>query len=85
MGMNNSNKVRLVQSVEGQLIVSEFARENVVEAMEVRTYQVVGINNNPRQREELRGLPVFAGVYGPMWDGGVIRYESSEAHKLLSA
>lgn len=81
-----TTKYRLIQEVEGQLIPSEFAGDNVYPAMEVRGFAHTGFNTNPRHRAELQGQPTFAGVCGPMWDGnGVIRYETTAAYARLSA
>ncbi len=35
-------------------------------------------------REELRGQPKMNGYLGPMWDDGVLRYETQEVYNLLS-
>lgn len=86
---------QLVQSVEGQMISSEFQGENVYPAMSARGFEHVGyLERNPRAtigpRAELIGQPKFSGVAGPMWNGmrdgvPVIRYEDREAYERLSA
>ncbi len=77
-------KYRLIQCVEGAMIQSEFAGDNVYPAMEVRGYAHTGFNTNPKHRAELQGQPKFAGVAGPMWDGDAVRYECNEANRHLS-
>ncbi len=52
---------------------------------EVRGYAFSHNNTNSRQRAELQGEPVFSGLNGPMWNGGVIRYECTNAYSRLSA
>ena len=59
--------------------------ENVLPAMEIRGYIQRGTVTSPHVREELRGLPRFAGLQGPMWNGNGIRYEDSRANAALSA
>lgn len=82
---------KLVQQVEGQMIVSTFDADNVIPAMEIRGFVLTGTNQNNRHRAELQGQPKFSGVNGPMWDGtredpeGCIRYECPEAYRTLSA
>jgi hypothetical protein len=77
-------KARIIQVVEGHFIPTEVAIEDIIPAMEVRGAQMTGFCNRRGIREELRGLPVFSGFAGPMWDGDAIRYESSEAYNMLS-
>ncbi len=75
---------KLIQTVEGRMIASEFTEENFLAAMEVRGFQVEGFNDNHRQREELIGQPKFKGLAGPMWDGDKIRYEDWASNDALS-
>lgn len=76
---------RLVQMIDGQMIVSTFGPEvDVIAAMEIRGYPFARLNANPRQRAELQGAPVFANLAGPMWDGDALRYEDSAANDALS-
>ena len=35
-------------------------------------------------REELDNKPKYRGWLGPMWDGGMYRYETSEVYNMLS-
>ena len=35
-------------------------------------------------RKELDNQPEYRGFLGPMWDGGGLRYETSEVYNLLS-
>jgi hypothetical protein len=79
-------KARIIQLVEGQWFTHEVEADNLIPFMAVRGHEFTGFNNNrPRQREELQGQPMFKGMYGPMWDGDAIRYESPEAYAKLSA
>jgi hypothetical protein len=60
-------KYRLIQSINRQLIM-EFDADDFLAAMEVRGFQLVKLNANPRQRAELQGQPIFSTLCGPMWD-----------------
>lgn len=78
---------KLIQVVEGKTYVGcEATRDNIEAAFEVRGFGVVShVNNhNPRQRAELQGWPIFAGLCGPMWNGDSIRYETTEANDIFS-
>ena len=35
-------------------------------------------------RAELDNQPEFDGFLGPMWDGGMLRYETAEVYDMLS-
>lgn len=77
-------KYKIVQSVEGQLVVTE--PNDVFAWAEVAGLKFVRLNKNPRQRAELQDQPVFAGLVGPTYDGpDCIRYEDREAYATLSA
>lgn len=79
-------KFKLVQYVEGSFYTCETTAENIFAAFEVRGYKPRGVENNPARRAELQGLPKFSGLNGPMYDGpGVVRYETPEAYRILSA
>lgn len=58
---------------------------NFTAMLEVRGYTLTGPHENPRTRPELQGQPKFTNLAGPMYDGGVIRYENWPAYELLSA
>jgi hypothetical protein len=77
-------KYRLVQTIENQLVVSEFDSDNVLPAMEIRGFELRELNNNQRHRTELQGQPIFNGVLGPMWDGDAVRYEDQQTYNTLS-
>lgn len=77
-------KVRLIQTVEGRMIKTEFDALYILDNMEIRGYHFSRLNNNPRQRAELQGQPVFSGLVGPMWDGDAIRYEDRASNDSLS-
>lgn len=57
------------------------------EAMKAAGYLPTGKVGGDHLRDELRGQPVFAGLYGPMWGGASspIRYEDSSSYEALSA
>lgn len=61
-----TNTARLIQNVEGKMIVSTFEIDNLIPAMIARGFKLIGFNNNPRQRVELQRQPKFKGVAGPM-------------------
>ena len=77
-------KYRLVQTVAGRMMVSEFDEDNILPAFEVRGFEHTGFNLNHRHREELQGQPRFSGVLGPMWDGDAVRYEDQQTYNTLS-
>lgn len=76
---------KLVQYVDGCMVVTEMDEDNLFPAMSVRGFVFSGFNRNKSQRAELQGQPKFKGVLGPMWDGGPIRYECPETYRQLSA
>jgi hypothetical protein len=79
-------KAKLIVVVDGRLISGcEVTAENILPAFEVRGFEMIGIEDNPRRRAELQGWPVFSGLYGPMWNGDSVRYETAEAHNICSA
>lgn len=78
-------KARLIQVVDGRPLVGcETTMDNILPAFEVRGFEMTGINENPRQRAELQGWPVFSGLCGPMWDGDGVRYETQAANDIFS-
>ena len=88
-------KYKLVQEIEGSLIASEFEESNFLQAMEVRGFTLVGLQDAkrfaggaPRRtplRDELHHQPIFAQLCGPMYDGpGVVRYEDQKSNDMLS-
>lgn len=79
-------KARLIQVVNGRPLVGcEVTLENILPAFEVRGFELIEFNHNPRQRAELQGWPVFSGLCGPMWDGNSVRYETQAANDIFSA
>ena len=76
---------QFVFTVDGRVMATEFSDNNVYSAMEVRGHNFVRMENGRHLREELRGQPVFSGVFGPMYGGpGCVRYETHEAYEILS-
>ena len=55
-----------------------------VVAMQLLGYVLTGYNANPRQRAELQGAPKFAGLAGPMWEDGTLRYEDARTFAEMS-
>jgi hypothetical protein len=78
-------KARIIQTVDGEYIATTVDADNLIAAMEVRGFAFLRLNDNDRQRVELRGQPKFKGINGPMWDGDAIRYECPETYSSLSA
>lgn len=77
-------KYQIVQNVDGEFIVTN--PTDIYAWAEVAGVQITGINNNPRQREELQGQPKLSGFCGPMYGGpGVIRYEDQRTSQVMSA
>ena len=77
--------VVLVQMVEGVMVRSTFDINDAEEAMEARGYTLTGQTKaGGLTRPELWNRPKFAGVLGPMWDGGMLRYEDDASYKALS-
>lgn len=84
--METNMTAKLVQVVNGQALIGcEVTMENILPAFEVRGFNFVGLNDNPRQRAELQGWPVFSGLCGPLWNGDSVRYETREANDIFSA
>jgi hypothetical protein len=81
-------KAKIVQMVEGRMIVSIVDAENIIPAMEVRGAEFIGLTTRPRLRAELQGQPRFSTFCGPMYDeiDGVpaLRYEDSDSNARLS-
>lgn len=57
----------------------------------LKRYDIIGLNTNPRSREELQRQPKLKGLLGPMYNGTdengnvVIRYESQRVYDILSS
>jgi len=79
----------IVQSVDGALISSKVAIENLLEAAAIRGAKPIAIKKqigSIQLREEILGMPIFDKLAGPMYGGdGVVRYEDADAYKVLSA
>lgn len=77
----------LYSEVDGQIFQNcTVTMENIIPAFEVRGYVATGVNNNPRQRAELQGWPLFSELVGPMWNGELgVRYETAKVNERLSA
>ena len=68
----------------GTFVATIFDRVHLTEAMGDRGYVQTGTLTRPGVRPELFGQPVFAGLLGPMWDNGDLRYESSRVYRVMS-
>lgn len=75
---------KLIQTIEGVTLVTSVTYENILPAFEIRGFELIGFNNNPRQRKELQGAPIFSKLCGPMWDGDCLRYEDQSTNEILS-
>ena len=75
---------RVIRLINGQWDRTEGDIENIIPAMEIRGYRLIGFESHPQRRAELQGLPMFEGLHGPMWDGNAIRYEDPAAYNALS-
>lgn len=79
---------QVVVIAEGQLF--PYAPKDIFAFAEVCGYEFEGIEERACLRPELKGQPKFKQLAGPMWGGmkegePVIRYESWEAYRCLSA
>lgn len=92
--MAKANRARIVQAVDGALVVSEVAIDDLFPAMEIRGARFSGRvqpkfargSQRIEYREEIQGAPIFENFCGPMYDGdGVVRYEDLEANQVLSS
>lgn len=81
-------KAKIVQMVEGQMIVSIVDADNIIPAMEVRGAEFVKLTSRPSLRSELRGQPIFGSFRGPMYDEidgqPALRYEDTASNARLS-
>jgi hypothetical protein len=83
---------QLVRDVPGEtkwecivFTADEFAAE-----FALRGYSPTGAKAGSYLREELRGEPIYTGLFGPIWGGFIddiptVRYESHVVADLLSA
>lgn len=67
-----------------------FTADEFAAAFEARGYKPTGAKAGSYLREELRGEPIYAGLFGPIWGGHIdgiptVRYESHVVADLLSA
>lgn len=64
--------------------VLETRIEYLSAALEVRGIAQAGTARRRSLRAELQGLPTFAELVGPMWDGGGVRYETTAVNEEQS-
>jgi hypothetical protein len=78
-------RVVRIQSELG-MFAEDFNEENVYAALEVRGFPFTEFNDSKHQHDLIKNAPKFDGLLGPMYDGeDVIRYESPEVYRALSA
>jgi len=67
-----------------QLFFPGMTKEVFIARMGEMGFVITKFNENPRQRVEFQGQPMFKGLVGPMWDGGTIRYETAAVYAECS-
>lgn len=82
---------QLVRDVPGQTKWEclVFTADEVAAAFAARGYSQTGAQGGVHLREEIRGEPTYAGLFGPIWGGFIddiptVRYESYAVADLLS-
>ena len=78
----------VVRRIDGRSRVDVYPLKDLEKVFEVtgytkdlseeRTHRIV-------RRSELDNRPILKGLVGPIWDGGRIRYEDEESHRILTA
>lgn len=90
-----TTRYHVVTADERGHFASEFfeSQHALEAAMAARGIKRVRYTTSPvdrRLRVELQGRPVFATLYGPMWDGidedgnETVRYENDKANEIMS-
>lgn len=81
-------KVKVVQMVGDELQAKVLQVENaqgLADVMAGLGFEFSHHNSNKRHEAALRGLPVFADLYGPVYESeGVVRYHDEAADAFLS-
>lgn len=82
-------KYRIVLMVEGAMVdaldgTGVTSEAELVEFCRGRGFERTGTLRDSVGRSELQGQPIFAGLAGPMWDGGGVRYEDYRVNEILS-
>jgi hypothetical protein len=77
-------KYTLVTLKNGKFSTDVFDETNLVTEMKKLGFPFENFNYNKFNRKELQGQPVFKGVFGPLWNGDHIRYETKDTYKILS-
>lgn len=76
-----AHTVKLVQNVEGHVVVTTTDIAHIDAFMSVRGFEQIGTKGKTAAggiafREEIQGQPIYRQLNGPMYDGeGVVRYE----------
>ncbi len=69
----------VVSDSQGQLVTRDFESLDEISSQ----YRQIGLDNCSMHKE-LRSLPMFHGLIGPMKEGTVIRYESPDVFEKLT-
>jgi hypothetical protein len=79
--MNNKDTFRVVtRGTDGKILIRDYANEESL----LKRHIQIGVDDCSTDLE-LRGLPVFRGLIGPIPEGSnVIRYESPEVFETLT-
>lgn len=82
--MNGTVQVVLVREGRPPLRFTAESPAEVKAVIESEGFTFSGSDISPYRRTELRGMPRFSELAGPMWDGGAIRYEDWRVNDALS-
>ena len=71
--------------VVGGDLEGQYTKEDFEQRFADRITGYFEVSQNPMYRnQKMIGYPKVRGYVGPMWDGGMIRYESPESYEMLS-
>lgn len=83
-GRDGDKKYRLIFMFGNKMHKAEGYLSSIEREFAKSGYFKTGVNAKKSSRAELHGMPIFAGLNGPMWDGDAVRYECAETYKALS-
>lgn len=83
-GRDSGKKYRLIYMFGEKMHKTEGYMAGIEREFAKSGYFKTGVNAKKSSRVELHGMPIFAGLNGPMWDGDAVRYECAETYKALS-
>ncbi|MBE6427710.1 MAG: hypothetical protein E7028_03845 [Planctomycetaceae bacterium] len=69
----------VVSDSQGQFVTRDFESLDEIRSQ----YRQIGLDNCSTHKE-LRSLPMFRGLIGPLKEGAVIRYESPEVFEKMT-